>query len=88
MKIYLRWTKSSRCAFPFVFDVSEETTVSDICKMVIKENNSNHNNPTFSIVKLRANDNTDHVFMPPDRKIGGILFWPICHCMCPCVPKL
>jgi len=58
MKIYLRWTKSSRCAFPFVFDVSEETTVSDICKMVIKENNSNHNNPTFSIVKLRANDNT------------------------------
>ena len=56
MKVYLRWTKSSRCAFPFVFDVSKETTVSEICKMVIQENNSNDNNPTFSIVKLRSNN--------------------------------
>ena len=56
MKVYLRWTKSSRCAFPFVFDVSEETTVSQICNMVIQENNSNNNNPTFSIVKLRTNN--------------------------------
>ena len=56
MKVYLRWTKSSRCAFPFVFDVSEETTVAEICKMAIQENNSNANNPTFSIVKLRTNN--------------------------------
>ena len=56
MKVYLRWTKSSRCAFPFVFDVSKETTVSEICKMVIQENNSNDNNPKFSIVKLRSNN--------------------------------
>ena len=56
MKVYLRWTKSSRCAFPFVFDVSEETTVSEICKMVIQENNSNDNNPPFTFVKLRVNN--------------------------------
>ena len=56
MKVYLRCTKSSSCAFPFVFDVSEETTVSQICNMVIQENNSNNNNPTFSIVKLRSNN--------------------------------
>jgi hypothetical protein len=58
MKVYLRWSKSSRCAFPFVFDVSEETTVSEICKLVMQQNNSNDNNPTFYNVKLRANDNT------------------------------
>lgn len=57
MKVYLRWTKSSRCAFPFVFDVSEETTVSEICKLVMHQNNSNDNNPVFSVVKIRANDN-------------------------------
>ena len=56
MKVYLRWTKSSRCAFPFVFDVSKQTTVSEICNMVIQENNSNDNNPRFSIVKLRSNN--------------------------------
>ena len=58
MKVYLRWAKSSRCAFPFVFDVSEQTTVSEICKLVMQQNNSNDNNPTFYNVKLRANDNT------------------------------
>ena len=57
MKVYLRWAKSSRCAFPFVFDVSEETTVSQICKLVMQHNNSNDNNPAFSVVKIRANDN-------------------------------
>jgi len=56
MKVYLRWTKSSRCAFPFVFDVPEDTTVSQICNMVMQENNSNNNNPTFSIVKLCDNN--------------------------------
>ena len=58
MKVYLRWTKSSRCSFPFCFDVSEETTVEEICKMVIQENNSNDVNPPFFIVKILSKDNT------------------------------
>jgi len=58
MKVYLRWTKSSRCSFPFVFNVSEETTIDEICKMVIKENNRNDINPSFFIVKILAKHNT------------------------------
>ena len=58
MKVYLRWTKSSRCSFPFVFNVSEETTIDEICKMVIEENNRNDINPSFFIVKILAKDNT------------------------------
>ena len=53
MKVHLRWTKSSRCSFP----VSEETTIEEICKMVIQENSNDVNTPFF-IVKILYKDNT------------------------------
>ena len=57
MKVYLRWRMSSRPSFPFVFDVSEETTFSDICNMIIEKNNKNDNNTPFCFVKILDENN-------------------------------
>lgn len=78
MKVYLRWSKSSRCAFPFVFDVSEQTTVSEICKLVMEQNNSNDNNPRFFIVKLCANDNifvNDSILISSFPRVNGAYYF-------------
>ena len=78
MKVYLRWTKSSRCSFPFVFNVSSETTIDEICKMVIEENNRNDINPSFFIVKILAKDNTyakNSDFVSSFQRVNGAYYF-------------
>ena len=78
MKVYLRWTKSSRCSFPFVFNVSSETTIDEICKIVIEENNRNDMNPSFFIVKILAKDNTyakNSDFVSSFQRVNGAYYF-------------
>ena len=53
IEVHLRWILSQSENFPFRYNVPEETTVGEICKMVKDQNNLWLGNPTFSVVKLR-----------------------------------
>ena len=53
IQVHLRWVFSPNPDnFPFRYNVSKETTVGEICKMVLDQNNIWPGNPTFSVVKL------------------------------------
>ena len=55
-EVHLRWILSNDQGFPFHYKVSEDTTVGEICKMVLEQNNLWHINPTFSVVKIYGTD--------------------------------
>ena len=52
MLIFLRWSLSPQDSYPFCFDVQENTTIGELCKMVLTKNNQWSGNPTFSVVKI------------------------------------
>ena len=69
MKLFLRWSLSPHETFPFQFNISEKTTVSEICKMIRCKNNQWQGNPTFSIIKLYDYDNH---FADDNSEIGNV----------------
>ena len=56
MLVFLKWSLSSQESYPFCFDVQENITIGELCKMVLRQNNQWHGNPTFSIVKIYDED--------------------------------
>ena len=53
-KISLRWNLSPYTTYKF--NVSETTTIGEVCNLVIDHNNKWPGNPTFSVVKIYGKD--------------------------------
>jgi hypothetical protein len=54
-KISLRWNLSPYTTYKF--NVSETTTIGEVCNLVIDHNNKWPGNPTFSVVKIYGDNN-------------------------------
>jgi hypothetical protein len=73
VKVCLRWCISGiHSGFPYQYDVSETTTIGEICKMVIATNNEWHNKGwaenRYSIIKVCGHNNK---FFEDSHVIGG-----------------
>jgi hypothetical protein len=73
VKVCLRWNISNiHSGFPFQYEVSETTTIGEICQKVIATNYewlcSNMATQKFNIVKICGNNNT---FLDDSQIIGG-----------------
>lgn len=73
VKVFLRWCIAGvHSGFPFQYDVSETTTIGELCQMVIDTNNGwwaqNRSSQPFRIVKICGPNDT---FWPDSHQIGG-----------------
>ncbi len=58
VRVNLRWSRCGSGAFQFQYDVEENTTVREVCRMVLETNNRWHGNPRFSVVKVISTGST------------------------------
>jgi hypothetical protein len=65
INVHLRWILSNDQGYPFSYKVSEQTTIGEICQMVLNQNNNWYINPTFSVVKIYGND----MFLDDSKRI-------------------
>jgi hypothetical protein len=52
VRVNLRWLRGGSDTFPFQYELDENTTVREVCGMVLETNNRWHGNPRFSVVKV------------------------------------
>jgi hypothetical protein len=65
INVHLRWILSNDQGYPFSYKVSEQTTIGEICQMVLNQNNNWYINPTFSVVKIYGKD----MFLDDSKRI-------------------
>ena len=70
MLVHLRWKMAEHPAYPFHYEVSESTTVGEVCSMVMETNNVWPGNPLFSVV--RVCDSANDALVDDARAIGEL----------------
>ena len=70
MLVHLRWKMAEHPAYPFHYEVSETTTVGEVCSMVMDTNNVWPGNPRFSVV--RVCDSANHALVDDARAFGEL----------------
>ena len=71
MLVHLRWKMAEHPAYPFHYEVSETTTVDEVCRMVMDTNNVWPGNPHFSVVRV-CDATAEHTLVDGARTVGEL----------------